>query len=114
MAQLDSGRLSRIIETIMGILKHADEDRIAFDGKNVPTQRREDRGITTQPRCRIDHRPLDPANRTSQRMAAPTNRREFSPNALPRSIIDTADFKPENRRIQDQFLRDVVIIARHD
>ncbi len=112
-AQPDATSLSSIIKALMSILEHASEDRVPFDCEHLSPKRGQYRGVPAQSRRCIDHRSLDPSNRTGKRMAAPTDGCQFRPNPLPGGILRSAKLEPENHGFQDQPWWNVDLFTRH-
>jgi len=111
--QMDAIGLGSIIKSLMSILEHASQDRIPFDCEHLPTKGGKYRGVSPQSRRGIDHRSLDPTNRSCKRVTASTDGCQFRTNPLPGWVLDSAKLKPENHGFKDQARWNVDLVARH-
>jgi hypothetical protein len=83
----------RLLDPLVCLLKELEEIRFPLDRQNVPAQSRQNAGVSTKARSRIDYRSITASQELGKGMPSSGEPLEPGTNSLPGAIFRPAKFQ---------------------
>ena len=83
-----------IPDPIVSLTQQLEQSGLTLDGQDMPAESGQHRGISTQPRCRVDNHPGTATQKFREGMPTRGQTLERGSDTLPRPVVGPAKFQP--------------------